>query len=445
MIHQPVMQRLARHLTLAAMLLFLAGCASMPAPNTSKPPVSQAPRNIAIFFDGTYNHAGSGTNVAVLHDWLRGQSHDIGLFYIEGVGAHGKIIGMAMAWGIGYRVRQAYTYLLENYRDGDNIYLFGFSRGAYSARILAAMLYHAGLPLHAISPAQAQDLSETIYTAFKGDMSSADRIASTASAASRAGGGTMRAVPVRFMGLWDTVEALGWPDYEENVDVPNPRYGDQLCNVQQAAHAVSLDDNRARIFTPILLTRHHLLRDCGRGGVPDDAAQRADIINGKVNEVYFAGAHADVGGGYDDGVGKLSGVSLNWMLGQALKAGLLPDHADNAAITPPTFPADPLAPSHDPEGDLPYSMFYKRMYRAIDTYADSAESTTRRIRFHHALKQRIETLPRGASEYAGSDPKAREAMPASGTGRFDTCFPQQGDVRRYREEACQATLQVVND
>lgn len=106
-----------------------------------------------------------------------------------------------------------------------------------------------------------------------------------------------------IVGLWDTVEALGFPDFQENVDVVNPRYADQICNMERVFHAVSLDDNRASTYTPILMTRQWLMRDCDIG-----TPNRFD----GVEEVWFAGDHAQVGG--TEQRGHIAGVSLNWML-----------------------------------------------------------------------------------------------------------------------------------
>ena len=226
------------------MAALVSGCAALKLERTDPPAPSLGPRKIAGFFDGTSNHVADGTNTSELFVLARGQG-DVGTFYIEGVGAKGKPIGLAMAWGIGERVRLAYAYLAEHYRPGDDIYIFGFSRGAYSGRILASMLYHAGL----LSGITAEELSDLVFDAYNcpmlesdkvcsnpGEWGSAKRIEKVTTALSRYQLPRVVPVPVRFTGLWDTVEALGWPDYKEDVDVPNPRYADQLCNVR-AAHA----------------------------------------------------------------------------------------------------------------------------------------------------------------------------------------------------------------
>lgn len=431
------MRRTLRTAYLLALCVGLGGCITPPTPEIQGPPKSDQPRKIVIFFDGTYNDPRSGTNVVELFKATQ-STQGVGSFYIEGVGAKGKPVGMAMAWGISMRVRSAYAYLLDHYRPGDHIYLFGFSRGAYSARILASMLYHAGLPELRTGAASSSEIADLIYDAFKGDKKSADRIRRVQQALTERDLPPMRQVNVTFMGLWDTVEALGWPDYEENVDVPNPRYGDQLCNVERAAHAVSLDDNRARIFTPLLLTRVHLLSDCGRdAGPPPSIDEIKQRIESKVQEVFFAGAHADVGGGYEDGVGGLSGVSLNWMVRRAKDAGL-----SLALEGESPFAENHLAPANDAEARFPFNLFYKRMYRSIDVYADSDRATTPYLNFHATLKDRIEKQERGKSEYGGEDDVAQAALDAAGSqGRFKTCFPSEGRMRRYAgSDACRIRI-----
>ncbi|MBT9465516.1 DUF2235 domain-containing protein [Hydrogenophaga sp.] len=440
------------------LLVSLAGGCSALDPKPTPPPASADARNIAVFFDGTANDLGSGTNTSDLYQLVLAQGH-IGTFYIEGVGAKGKPVGLAMAWGIGQRVRLAYAYLAEHYREGDQVYLFGFSRGADSARILASLLYHAGLPGRPLPSATPDALAELVFDAYKcgtyernavcasHEWGSAKRIERVNAALAIRHVDPMKPVPVRFLGLWDTVEALGWPDYEENVDVPNHRYADQLCNVEQAAHALSLDDNRARIFTPILLTRVHLLSDCGRGDTRDisDTRVRAQIkaeVSAKVEEIYFAGAHADVGGGYEGQQGRLSGVSLNWMIRKAIEAGL-PLRADSHASLP--RPEDPLADGNDAEGEFPNFLMYKRMYRNIDAYAEHDESVTPVVKFHHSLRKRLAQRPRSGAEYGGPDPVYQQRLRALvKDGRFESCFPANGDGLRPLSEVTCRNLIISN-
>lgn len=130
---------------------------------------SDLPRHLAVFFDGTNNEETSHTNVSKLHSLVSLQGRDdISTTYIRGVGTGLRIIGMAMGWGTGHDVRDAYQYLAENYREGDEVSIYGFSRGAFSARVLAAMLYVSGLPdLDEIEPSKRESFVYDVYAAYK--------------------------------------------------------------------------------------------------------------------------------------------------------------------------------------------------------------------------------------------------------------------------------------
>ena len=147
------------------------------------------------------------------------------------------------------------------------------------------------------------------------------------------------------------MEALGLPDGLENIDEPNERYADQLCNIKAAAHALSIDDNRARAFTPLLLTRKHLLEEQCDSGKVDNV--------GKISEVWFSGAHADVGGGYDDT--HISGISLNWMLDEMEMRGveLIPRSVE--------VYSDHLSKTHNPETGV-FKLIYRERNRDIACY-----------------------------------------------------------------------------
>lgn len=383
-------------------------------------------RKLVVFFDGTANDETSDTNIKKLHSLITLQpaknDKNISTFYVEGVGVSGKVIGMAMGWGTGYRVRLAYQYLAENYRKGDQIYLFGFSRGAYQARILASLLYHAGLPEQPLSKVKEakkgnEEFSELVYDAFKGKRSSQDRKQAVLDAVTKANTGTPRlaSVEVRFMGLWDTVEALGLPDFVENFINPNLRYGDQLCNVKRAAHALALDDDRARIFTPILLTREDLLRECVTD--VDGIKWEANLetvkarLNKTVEEVWFTGAHADVGGGYTNGL--LSGVSLNWMISQ-IQGG-----CKDEGLLPPgsRVPEDPDEMVHDPEAGLLWGTLYHERGRRFTDYVSSSPYNDGKMKVHSSVLTRLQKPER--AEPPNSPPRESQwRLPKS----FSACF-----------------------
>lgn len=408
--------------------ILVLGCAA-PVPKVTNPVNESAPRRLVIFFDGTANNESSNTNIHKLHELVaksNGNRKDIGTFYIDGVGADVKIIGMGTGWGIGYRVKLAYKHLAETYREGDKIYLFGFSRGAYSARILASMLYHVGLPEQFKRLKLREGDVSAIYDSFKGDMTHEERKLATKNAVRAiAGFPRLKPVEVTFLGLWDTVEALGVPDYEENVVLPNRRYGDQLCNVQRAAHALSLDDDRARIFTPILLTRPHLLEHCTIGEEnalwslsPEGVKNR---LNQVVDEVWFTGAHADVGGGYGTKDTGLSAISLNWMIAKLIGENLLPPETA-------MYKENPDGEVHDPEAGL-WGVLYRQKWRSFVEYARSSPYNDGKLKVHSSVISRLKSpekstvcspCPPGDSIYVSCRPRSSQwRLPEL----FPFCFP----------------------
>ena len=292
----------------------------------------------AIFMDGTRNDFASETNVTKLRSQLvynevNLEPNSLGTFYIDGVGARFKVMGMATGWGFRHRVKTAYQYLIQHHRNGDNIYLFGFSRGAYSARVLAALLRYGGLPDEPIKDKEkAKRIARVLYEAYKGDMVHQQRVAAMSEAKDKlAIAGVFERRSVKFMGLWDTVESMAMIDWKEDPVGENENHFDQLCNVQKAVHAVSLDDNRATNFTPVLLARPERFEACqetalGEPWVRNDDRMRDDRVrerlNATVDEVWFFGAHADVGGGYEDH--RVNAISLNWMFDHLVAQGLLP-------------------------------------------------------------------------------------------------------------------------
>ena len=386
---------------LCLLFLMLAGCASNTAVNHVPHSDASTPRKLVVFLDGTANSEGSHTNVAKLHNLVTLQDDPTILTsYIEGVGTNGKVVGMAMGWGIGHDVREAYTFLTEHYdaERHDEVYIFGFSRGAYAARILAAMVHVAGIPkLCGLSEKERKAKVKKIYAAYKSKKNIDERRDDVAGVLGR----PPASVSVEFLGLWDTVEALGWPDYKENTVNPNPRYADQLCNIKKAAHALSIDDDRARIFTPILLTNPHLVDQCD--GVPV-------VIDDVVDEVWFSGAHADVGGGYADTF--ISGNSLNWMLEKIRPYGIAPNGA--------RVYADALGTTHDPESGL-FGLIYHKRNRNLPGYVETSSYNDGKLKIHQSVLTRL----------AAQAPESFESTWFLSKG-FKHCFEKKGKGYQYQ-------------
>lgn len=412
---------------LPALVAFLAGCASIDhRVLVAAVPGGAAPRDIVIFFDGTANDERSDTNIRKLHSLVTLQKRDnIATIYMEGVGADTDIAGMAFGVGNEARVQLAYEFLLNTYKPHDRVFIFGFSRGAYSARVLNSLLYHAGIVRnrartdgdenkhHLLNNKELADLVfDTVKTEFfepNGERGRRQRVQDTFAKPINYMGyevlvtGGSKPVHVEFLGLWDTVGALGGGlgdatsklahkfglrQHEVSVDAESNAYGDKLCNVKQVRQALSIDDEREWIFTPRLVTRSYLFEHCEPTDNPPlrhRAGNGCDADLARLKEVWFAGAHSDVGGGYKDSL--LSGVSLNWMLDELKDSGLVPKSAG--------VPEDIYGTSHDPERSF-FKPIYRGINRDIPGYALDANTIAGyqgTIYVHDSVFARRRTLP----------------------------------------------------
>lgn len=270
-------------------------------------------KRLILCNDGTWNSPDqedngipSPTNVVKLYNALAERDAN-GIeqlkYYHPGVGADGGILnsiaGGAVGAGISNHIRSAYHWIATHYAPGDEIFIYGFSRGAFTARSLGGLL---GRGLLNLSPAQVSSANSWTRTAAAYE-------AYRDSKADWAEPGWAffddQKTPIRFIGVWDTVGALGVPDDLEILNLfDNPRkwrfhdtkLGD---HVQTARHAMALDERRA-CFT---VTRW------------SNAADHPDA-----QEMWFPGVHSDVGGGY--ATTDLSDGALIWMFEQSEAAGV---------------------------------------------------------------------------------------------------------------------------
>lgn len=283
------------------------------------------PKNIVLLSDGTGNAASSPfkTNVWRLYQALDIATPDQIASYSNGVGTEAfkplAIIGLALGIGVAQNVQDLYAFLCRNYRPGDNIYLFGFSRGAFTIRVLAGLILRCGI-VTAQNDAELDRRVSAAYAEYKRDV--ARRANATRNlflgwifGGFKRGSSTdhirfdeinPQYMPrIRFIGVWDTVDAYGMPidELKEGIDrhiwpmtLADRKLSDHIDRV---CHALSLDDERPT-FRPVLWT--------------DPNQDR------RLSQVWFAGVHANVGGGYPDG--GLSGVALRWIMDEAEVAGL---------------------------------------------------------------------------------------------------------------------------
>lgn len=267
-------------------------------------------KNIVVCLDGTGNQvrARASTNVVRLFEMLdlSDPTRQIA-YYDPGPGtfsAQGawtpvgkkfsRVIGLGFGVGMRENLAEAYTFLLQHWEPGDLLYIFGFSRGAYTARALAGLLHRAGmlrpgcenLVQYAINEyARNRDWTED-------DWRQIDRFSKAFSITHEGS----RAVPIEFMGIWDSVKAAGVLRW--NLRWPYTR---QIPNVRQAWHAVSIDEKRRPY-------REYLVE--ARPPRPE------------LREVWFAGVHSDVGGTFEDDP-RLAELALKWVTDGAVAAGLL--------------------------------------------------------------------------------------------------------------------------
>ena len=268
-------------------------------------------KRIVICFDGTWNKPADETssanpqvetNVRRFYDSVRAQSADGTKqvkWYDEGVGTkwYDRFIGGAIGAGLELNIVQGYQFLAENYEDGDEVYVLGFSRGAYTARSLVGMIRNCGLilPKHlGLRVAMAYGIYRT-----RGD--DADSFTAKLFRSS-----FCREIKIKFVGVWDTVGALGIPvETLKDLNMKFYEFHDTNLStiVENAYHAIAVDEHRGEY--DVCLWN------------PDAAPQQA------LEQRWFAGAHCDVGGGYPDR--RLADATLHWIQDKASALGLAVD------------------------------------------------------------------------------------------------------------------------
>ncbi len=301
------------------------------------------PKNIVLLSDGTGNAAAKvwRTNV-----WRTYQALDLSdgnvqiASYEDGVGTSSfkplALLGGAFGFGLKRNVLQLYKFLCLNYEPGDRIYCFGFSRGAYTIRLLAGMIAYEGVFDRKLPAAQAHRRALDRYRAYRAKrfvypngLNFITQVRALRDFVVRAKRLLLRQPDpeeqalhkpnVAFVGVWDTVAAYGLPTDEmtRGIDLwfwpisPTDRVLSD--RIEKACHAVALDDERTT-FHPLLFTEV-------KGKKHDDRNLKTSTTQSeRVSQVWFSGMHANVGGGYPDD--SLSYVPLDWILTEAVHAKL---------------------------------------------------------------------------------------------------------------------------
>ncbi len=326
------------------------------------------PKNLVVCSDGTGNTAvkNRGTNVFKIFEAvdLNGHRSDPHLtpqiaLYDDGVGTESfkpiKLAGGAFGFGLGRNVRQLYKELARIYDPKDQIYLFGFSRGAFTVRTLAGFIAKRGL-LDPSNIATADDLEAAVKHEYREYRRGRHPV--LVDKFMPAGGGKARAtadgqylkhpdVRIRFIGVWDTVYAVGLPFHLGDI-VNSLVFRFKFTNFQlspivdQACHALAIDDERQTFF-PLLWDE--------RGEDPARTPKR-------IEQVWFAGAHSNVGGGYPKQ--GMSLVALDWIMTRARPEGLRFVETDRALARDHANVDDKL---YDPRAGL--GIFYRWKPRNI--------------------------------------------------------------------------------
>lgn len=294
-----------------------------------------AGRRIVVLLDGTSNEiAEDRTNVLRLYGTLQKNDEQL-VYYDPGVGTFGpanawsytyrkayEIWGLATGWGLDQNVKEAYRLLAETYFDGkpggtaDEIYLFGFSRGAYTARVLAGFIHAIGL----MEPINL-NLLDYAYRAYKSvsDVRENDNrderdptINPFAEVRLYERILQPRRPAIRCLGLFDTVGTV----IERGRVLPRTRshaFTKTNKSVESVRHAVAIDERRT-MFRPQLWPA---------GGVYwGGPFKTSDAKPQDVKEVWFSGVHGDIGGGYAEKDSRLAKIPLQWMINETKAMGL---------------------------------------------------------------------------------------------------------------------------
>lgn len=261
-------------------------------------------KSLVICADGTWNRPEKdlkkdvATNVLRLARAVAPATSAQQVFYDWGVGSYyDQTIGGATGRGLHKNILDDYRYLVQNYNPGDRIYLFGFSRGAYTVRSLCGLINNCGI--------LRRDQAHRIEEAFRRYKSSSrDWHPEGKKSVEFRAQYSHPSRTIDFVGVWDTVGAMGIPiSFLGLFDDKDEFYDTKLGrNVAVARHAMAIDEHR-RDFEPTIWQE--------RPGLD-------------IKQVWFAGAHSDIGGNYqrDRDGGLISDAALEWMLDEAAQHGL---------------------------------------------------------------------------------------------------------------------------
>jgi uncharacterized protein (DUF2235 family) len=335
------------------------------------------PKNIVICADGTGNKfSGRNTNVVRLYGALdlRYPTQQIA-YYHGGLGTMGdpgalsqwskrwtRAKGLAFGYGLSRAIAEIYAFLMDAYEPGDRLFLFGFSRGAYTVRAVSGMLHLLGL----VRPGDYNQIEYAL------EMLKQKQSTQTFGVAAEFRAMFSRECKTHFVGVWDTVSSVGWAF--DPLHVPytfiNP-------DMKVGRHAMSIDERRSFF----------------RQNLWGPKIQGQDI-----KQVWFAGVHSDVGGGYPEAESGLAKIALEWMVCEATQFGLMVDKdkvADVLGYTGRGVQPDAAAMIHNSLTDV-WMLLEPLPHRYADTRV-------------HPPKTRFK-VPLGRRRYIAPNPTVHESV-----------------------------------
>ena len=370
-------------------------------------------KNIVLCFDGTWNkpsespdpEQNTDTNVFRFYKSLKEAAQDGSpqvAWYNQGVGTEwmNKVRGGAFGLGLDQHIIEGYLQLCRLYDPGDKVYIIGFSRGAYTARSVVGLIRNAGVLFRDESQTSLRDpktglidekrlrlLGEEAYDLYRTHDLGPD------SETAR----TFRAkhsfeIDIHFVGVWDTVGALGVPLKSFNLfNAAKYTFHDTRLSkiVRNAFHALALDEHR-KPYVPTLW-----------------GPQAAEDKTQRIEQAWFPGAHADVGGGYAKQ--PLSNIPLRWMQRRATECGLALNVMP-APIDADALKREYLADTHDSFAEFlhgAYAMLEDRFFRPVGKEDDGIQTLhsalVRRLDFSTTYKPRNDGLSRALMSKRISD------------------------------------------
>jgi uncharacterized protein (DUF2235 family) len=291
-------------------------------------------KKLVLFLDGTWNDPDDKTNVFRLSRALADTDSDGNRqlsFYQKGVGTKflTRLLGGAVGAGLSNNVQEAYAWLVKHYEDNDEIFIFGFSRGAYTARSVAGVIINCGL-LHNGAVLTTNQVYER-YQRGKDEVPyykleyqsrhSPEKVKLKDIELLKC----CRRVKIKMIGVWDTVGALGVP-WTEVPWIGRRNFYFHNTNlsvlIENSFHALAMDEHRSP-YSPTLWTKFKPLVDKTLEIKPKEPT--AETIEPfpptqTIEQRWFIGAHSNVGGGYKNDT--LMSIPLNWMQQKAITCGL---------------------------------------------------------------------------------------------------------------------------